>query len=530
MFIDVLPALVRRWLPVRQLSASVIEKQSAFYWTFGCLAIALCLPLLATQTPALLDYPNHLARVFILTHWNSDPQLQTFYRINWQPIPNLALDGLGVVLNRILPIFLTGQIILLTAAMLLATGIVALSAALYHRPQFGCLLGFFFVFSEMFVLGFVNVLLGFGLCLWATAAYCWLRKRKWWLSILGSAAFAIVLYFAHLFAFAAYGLIIVSFEFAQQLRERNIYQAFWRTSFVVIPQFVMPLAIYVFLSPVGLKTGNMSFGSWTSHLSMILSPVRNYSDSLDIATFLILTGLIIWGISAKRLTVSREMQLTLLVLATMSFLIPDKLASGNWVMIRLPTLAMLILAASFRWEPRRTRELVSVVLVLVLLFCVRTTVVAREFDRASVFARQMRTAMVKLPNGSRIGSLVLMTPTDRHFDPEWAHSVCFAVIDKSALVPTLFSSALQQPVLLAASNHYHLPDYIEVSSNTKFDLTILQNLDYLIVINERVLRRPFLPPLESTARGTNFTIYRVRRRTDTVPPPNLDPKKSSPNG
>jgi hypothetical protein len=157
---------------------------------------------------------------------------------------------------------------------------------------------------------------------------------------------------------------------------------------------------------------------------------------------------------------------------------------------------------------------VSVVLVLVLLFGVRTMVVVREFDRASAFARQIRAAMAILPSGSRIESVVLMTPTERRFDPEWAHSVCFAVIDKSALVPTLFSSPSQQPILVAAPYHYHFPDFVEVRSNTMFDRALLQNLDYLIVINERVLRRSFLPPLEPTARGTNFTMYHIPRRTD----------------
>src|SRR5438552_590925 len=52
---------------------------------------ALLLPVWLVRYPPLLDYPNHLARSFVLAHLN-DPafHFRGFYPAEWVPIPTLA--------------------------------------------------------------------------------------------------------------------------------------------------------------------------------------------------------------------------------------------------------------------------------------------------------------------------------------------------------------------------------------------------------------------------------------------------------
>ena len=38
------------------------------------------------------DYPNHLARMFVITHIATDPILARMYEVNWNVVPNLAMD------------------------------------------------------------------------------------------------------------------------------------------------------------------------------------------------------------------------------------------------------------------------------------------------------------------------------------------------------------------------------------------------------------------------------------------------------
>src|SRR5437879_2616189 len=64
--------------------------------TWWRLLVVLCLVLLAPLTladvPPLLDYPNHLARLFVLAYLPVGPVLARFYGPHWAIIPNLALD------------------------------------------------------------------------------------------------------------------------------------------------------------------------------------------------------------------------------------------------------------------------------------------------------------------------------------------------------------------------------------------------------------------------------------------------------
>ena len=102
-----------------------VNQKATFWLAFAALLLIQSLPFPVTQTPALLDYPNHLARIFILNSWSQGGFLQQYYQPNWNVLPNLAFDGLGLLLNQVLPIQLAGQVTLLVAVALLATGMVA---------------------------------------------------------------------------------------------------------------------------------------------------------------------------------------------------------------------------------------------------------------------------------------------------------------------------------------------------------------------------------------------------------------------
>ncbi len=58
------------------------------------LAAALLTPIWMVEFPPLLDYPNHLARSFVLAHLN-DPAFtfSKFYRADWGTYPYLGMDA-----------------------------------------------------------------------------------------------------------------------------------------------------------------------------------------------------------------------------------------------------------------------------------------------------------------------------------------------------------------------------------------------------------------------------------------------------
>src|SRR5437762_2922065 len=85
---------------------------SRFGWrsTFGALCLLLSAPLLLADVPPILDYPNHLARLFILAKAGQDPVLDGIWQPHWAVIPDLGIDLLVPPLMHILPPLEAGKI------------------------------------------------------------------------------------------------------------------------------------------------------------------------------------------------------------------------------------------------------------------------------------------------------------------------------------------------------------------------------------------------------------------------------------
>src|SRR5258708_38749409 len=77
------------------------------------LAAMLLAPIWTAAFPPLLDYPNHLARVFVLAHLNdSHFSFRQFYRADWGAYPYLGMDASLAVLARLFPIETAGRVYL----------------------------------------------------------------------------------------------------------------------------------------------------------------------------------------------------------------------------------------------------------------------------------------------------------------------------------------------------------------------------------------------------------------------------------
>src|SRR5271169_2005051 len=65
---------------------------------FALLMTLLTVPLFSTVLPPLFDYPNHLARLYLLTEGGN-----AFYAVRWEPLPNLAQDLIVPPLAGLMP-------------------------------------------------------------------------------------------------------------------------------------------------------------------------------------------------------------------------------------------------------------------------------------------------------------------------------------------------------------------------------------------------------------------------------------------
>ena len=102
--------------PAHWLSANTVIRLTGVL----ILAAMLLAPVWTAAFPPLLDYPNHLARAFVLSHLN-DPNFafQNFYRSDWGAYPYLGMDASLAVLVRLFPIETAGRVFLSLCALAL---------------------------------------------------------------------------------------------------------------------------------------------------------------------------------------------------------------------------------------------------------------------------------------------------------------------------------------------------------------------------------------------------------------------------
>ena len=144
---------------------------------FMALALIALAPVITVRLPPILDYPNHMARMYVLAKLPDAPDLARFYKAVWTPLPDLALDAVVPFLARLVPVETAMRLYLGFMLLALAGGCVALHRAAFRRWSLWPLLAFLLLYNRILLWGFLNYLAGVTLMLWALAVWLALERR-----------------------------------------------------------------------------------------------------------------------------------------------------------------------------------------------------------------------------------------------------------------------------------------------------------------------------------------------------------------
>src|SRR5512141_440423 len=106
-----------------------VDSQQASPLVIAALIVATVLPVLLVSVPPLVDYPNHLARTYVLFKDGADG-LNAFYQVHYRPLPNLAADIVTPLLMHFLSPLWAGKIFVVLTLLLNIAGVMLLSRAL----------------------------------------------------------------------------------------------------------------------------------------------------------------------------------------------------------------------------------------------------------------------------------------------------------------------------------------------------------------------------------------------------------------
>jgi hypothetical protein len=513
-------------------AAAEFPLQRLIGFAFIILMTAAAVPVLMVKLPAMVDYPNHLARMYAIANLDRNPLLAQYYVLDWKLIPNLAMDVIVPALAKLTDLFTAGQIFVLLTMAAMLTGPFAVEAALFgSRPSAWPLIGFLFVYNWILLFGFVNYLLGIGLALWAVAGWIALRERHPLLRFAASLAASLVLYAVHLNAVAIYGLTILLFE-VWRLRSRGFPPA-GRTGFAIdltvfaIP-FVAVLALLA-LSPTVSNGDSFLFWSPRSKLNGILFVIKNYWTVLDLAIAAAVAAAVVWGFRRRWLEAHPLALYVLVAFGAVFLAMPIPVLGSYEADSRLPIAILFVLIGMVRMPALTVRRAALFCMAVGAVAIVRYGIVGgawRYFDRqVADFERSFQEI--------RPGSKILTTQASEKdlritYAMQLVHLPALAMAERSSFVSLAFTNPgkqilLARPEVRDITIYEGMPPRIEKvvagepdSSATPPAAGALdyyrdwrRRYDYVYVLYARAGRPAPSPDMSLVYQGEEFQLYRV---------------------
>jgi hypothetical protein len=470
----------------------------------ACILFGLLIaPFFVVEVPPLTDYPNHLARAYVLHFGAKDPWLSRMYAPHWDLIPNLAIDLILPPLLGFFPLSIAGRLVAATAVLL-----PLCSVAIYNRALFG---GWFLwpaasvlvAFNALFLLGLFNFLLGVAAA-FAVAAF-WVRYREPCplLALTGTVAGTVVIYFCHIIALSLLAALIGGYEIERfvnsELRRNVVCHVF-----TAIGVFSLVVVLYS-NSPTAHATGPMLWSQVSTKLIAFFMPVMNYNVALDFLTASTLAVFMALAVVKKWLILPPSAAITGGFLFIAYFISPFHLKGGAFFDVRFIIMLGYLLFAGLRESDRVSRlGMISVLITLLSLAAVRMGTLITTWQQQNEDVAQLRGVISEVAPGSR----VLVAQVGLLDSPEYwreaprvriidglvvgnYHLSALLLIERHAFFQTFFSNPSQQPIAVQ-------PQYSQsASANAEWGPPSFSLLDRKSYTEEELAKYPYLENWES---------------------------------
>lgn len=509
-----------------RVSVQAVSSRKARMLVFPALLLAAAVPVFAGAVPPLADFVNHLARMHILAWHDGDALLSQLYRVQWAVIPNLIMDATVPPLVRMLGIYAAGQAFALLTLVMLATGPMAVHRALYGRVSPLPMVAFLFLYNGMLLFGLMNYLLGLGIALWGLAAWIALRERSVWLRLPLATAIVLALFFCHLFDVGLFGLAVGSLELWRWRSQNPLRPAAMLRDAGLLALPFLPVPLLMLASPtLGLSSDVL----WLPQGKMdgIYSIFQLYGDVSDMVFAATVSAGALW-LSRRRLLRLHPAGWVLFAISAAVFLAMPRVLFGSWLADQRMPIAIVFLLIGFL-KPAGGRALgpgFYGLLIAASLF--RFTDVGAHWLQLGQRYDEFRASAALIAPGST----VLVATADQPSGTETAnqaisHAPCLAVIERDALVSTLFSVPGKQ-ILNVAPDKRSLVDAEDgdppsvsqmlaasdgpVPGKPRYWDRWPQRYDYVYVLyTHRGDDSPDPDLLRLRTEGENFQLYQVRK-------------------
>jgi len=468
------------------------------------LAFWLLLPLWIVHFPPLLDYPDHLARAFIIFHIDDmSYRFRPFYAVDWGPYPYLGMDVLLAALQHLFSIEIAGRILLsiCVISVPIACWWFLRQANPGHDPL--VLWTLLLSYNLFFLAGFTNFQLGFALCFLSLGFWLqYLQKptRLGWLLVL---VLLTCTYFMHLLALGIAGIVVLVYSLAARLKFRRLV---WSWTL-----FAPPLIMF-FTSQITSYNGRqLVFRTVAEKFSQGRSALLySYSLPLEIVGFVIIVAclFIAWfrnsEFKCKPAWIVVSCAFVVLYVA-----LPNGVGNAWSVDLRIiPALFVVVLGTA-----RLGRRQYILALIATLMFAAQTASITRSFVSEQFALSEMYRAIEMLPRNTRLFPIINVDI--EHDDMPrrlYEHFWAYAVILRGARAPYLFDLPGQTP--LRTKTQVYMPDNPD---ETAPDWALVaKNYDYVWTYNADYYQQELLGVASEVYHSGFLRLFRIERSRSTT--------------
>ena len=510
---------------VRGMSSERSEELTAKVVFAVLLAVSLS-PLLFVAIPAMVDYPNHLARMYLLAS-SGTPQANPFYKTAWALYPNLAMDLAIPQIGRAIGIENATRLFLLVSELLVVSGALAIEWAVKRRIQLSAAAALMFLYALPFTWGFLNFEFGLGVALWGIAFGVGALERSWIVRLCVNVLFVVLLFASHFFALGVYGATLGILELWRAWDRKAPYRdAALRLTTLALPAVILVAAMKLTGGAVGGGENDWHFQFKALWPYIIMN---GYSTTVSAATTILLIGFLYVAGKRGMLKIQPAGVCLAAGFFVLYLIIPSQLFGTAFVDLRVLVAAALIIPSFCSLTlPDRQWKLAALACVLVVtmpnLAVVYKVWLSYRGDYAAMiqsFDRLDRASRI-LVGGSRVGD---DPPLDDLTTYPISHAPTLAVHYADAFVTDLFTSAGKQPIrpreayeridegaagpvplfvlkaIVAGKTSDAIPVYLR---------SWYRDFDYLYLLGPHV-ENPLPALLDELEVSGRFTLYKIRR-------------------
>ncbi|HXP74291.1 MAG TPA: hypothetical protein VN823_09105 [Stellaceae bacterium] len=530
-------------------SATLPTREATPGATVRSLVVALVLvgltlsPLLGAAVPPLVDYPNHLARMWILAQNGALPDLASNYAVDWRLLPDLAMDLIVPPLAQVMPLEAAGRLFIALTMVILVAGTMTLYRALNGRLTLWPLSALLFLYNAALFWGFLNCLFGIGVFLLAFSG--WIESRHWRAAprIVVFAGLASLLFVLHLFAFCLYALAVGSYELGGRLAERKLslrgFLSLCAAGLQFIPGGLLWIVSLQNSGPTYTEYGGLGAKVYALQAPFTFGPQAVLFDKL---LLIVCVAFLAMAIAARALKLAPEMRLVLVAMILAAVAMPTWM-SGSWLAdIRLPVALPFVMIASTRLDESRFRAVGWFAAIAVMLLAVRVWAISEVWRDAGPRFAEFRAASRVIIPGARLlivddtakgGWPVDVVPSfvGLRWGETFTHMPALAVIDRSAFIPYLFTGwtsivptarnaglfkteampltadMLREGAIATAADP--ASNHPGASGEPRYWSDWPKHFDFVLWIDFGSASEPGLATLQPVAQGSFFRIYRV---------------------